>query len=552
VPVIRIPVERLVRLTGVDIRGLQEKLFRLKCETELLDDGSLEIEVNPDRPDMLIGEGIARAVKGLTGVETGYKRLTLGASGLVLQVDPPPARPYIAVALVRNVGIDDEYLVELIQFQEKLHATFGRRRRKAAIGLHDAGKLPSETLYYRADPVGEVYFQPLGGDKRVSAAEVLSATEQGGRYGGISLQGGLHPFLYSGDEVIAMPPVINSEITRIEPGTRDVFIDVTGTDWDTVSGMLDVIVSNLAERPGAVVEAVEIVSVDGRRLRTPRLREDALILESSYVNRVLGSRLSPGDIAKALESMRFSTIPVEEGKIEVTIPPYRLDVLGPIDLVEDVAIGIGYDRLGASTGWPLMRGRLLDETRLARRLAEMMVGLGFIEVAQLTLTGPTGLSGFKEWFSDGIVEVENPVAFEYSILRPSLLVSLLQVAQANVGAQKPVKVFEIGYTVTADGDRILEEQRLAFMIMDFKSGYEDVQAVLYAVLERLGAVPGAREYEVPPLIPGRTAVITANNVDIGVIGEVKPEVLVVRSIEYPVAVGEISIPKLLEVLKGGS
>ena len=545
-PVIRIQAERLQDLIGLGLEEIREKLFMLKCETDLLDDGNLEIEVNPDRPDMLIGEGVSRAVKGIARIETGYTRIDLGKPALKLYVSPPPTRPFIAAAIVRGVNVDEDYLVELIQFQEKLHATFGRRRRKAAIGFHDASKLPSTILHYRADNIEEVVFQPLGGAEPITASRVLSETEQGHVYGKISIDGNRHPMLYSGEYVIAMPPVINAEITRVEPGTRDLFIDVTGTDRETVTGILDVIVSNLAERPGAIVEPVEIVYKNSGTMLTPVLREDEIILETSYVNRVLGISLATRDVAEALDAMRFS-VSTMEGSVRVTVPPYRLDILAPIDLVEDVAISMGYEWLGVKTGWPILRGRLLDETRLSRRLALMMVGLGFIEIAQLTLTGPSSLSGL-EGLSDDIVEVENPVALEYSLLRPSLLVTMLQVAQANIGAQKPVKVFEIGYVVYPSDEKVVEDQRLGYFVMDYKAGYEDVQAPLYALLERLGAEPEAEEEAVPGLIPGRTARVKANGVPIGVIGEVSPEILVSRGIEYPVAIGEISLSKLLEAL----
>jgi hypothetical protein len=68
---LRFSPERLVEASGLDLDVLKEALFRLKCETEELED-AIEIEVNPDRPDMFSVEGIARAVRGLMGLEMGW------------------------------------------------------------------------------------------------------------------------------------------------------------------------------------------------------------------------------------------------------------------------------------------------------------------------------------------------------------------------------------------------------------------------------------------------------------------------------------------------
>jgi len=249
-PVLRFNAARIERLTGLPLGVVEELLFRLKCEVEEVE-GKIEVEINPDRPDMFIGEGLARAVLGLAGKRLGWAPPPMQSSGVRLENRAPPQRPYIAAAIIRNVNVDEEYLEELIQFQEKLHDTLGRRRRKAAIGFHDLAKLPSTRLRYDSLPVDGVAFKPLGSERTMTAEEVLAETEQGAKYGGLSLRGREHPFLLAGDQVIAMPPVINAELTRVEPGTRDIFVDVTGTDEATVAKVLNVIVGGLSERPGA-------------------------------------------------------------------------------------------------------------------------------------------------------------------------------------------------------------------------------------------------------------------------------------------------------------
>ena len=256
-PMLRFKVERLNELLGVGLEELSEILFKLKCESSM-SEGYLEVEVNSDRPDMFMGEGLARAVKGIIGVEVGWRKPHVVDSGFKIIVEDVPTRPYIVAAVVYNVNIDNDYfLEELIQFQEKLHEGLGRRRRKAAIGLHDADKIPGKMLRYAMAPV-DITFKPLGYAKSVRAREVLERDKKGLEYGWISRLGDLHPFIFSNGEIITMPPVLNSDITRLEVGTRNLFIDVTSTDLRIAEATLNIIVSNLVERPGAYVGLVEI------------------------------------------------------------------------------------------------------------------------------------------------------------------------------------------------------------------------------------------------------------------------------------------------------
>jgi len=540
-PVLKFKVDRLLDLTGLTLGELEELLFRLKCEAEETPEGDmLEVEINPDRPDMYIGEGLARAVLGLAGKRRGWRKPRIDPARLTLYNEKPARRPFIAAAVVYNVNVDEDYFEELIQFQEKLHDTIGRKRKKVAIGFHDLDKLPSGTLYYRDVPIGEARFTPLYGEKPLTGAEILESTDQGKAYGSLALHDGEHPFLYSGETIIAMPPVINSDLTKVQPGTKHLFIDVTGTDRQAVVKTLDIIIGGLAERPNAYVAKVRIVE-DNVVYETPVYKAKETSLDPDYVNSVLGTSLQPKEIASYLEAMGHNARPAGQ-VIQVETPPFRVDILGPIDLVEDIAIAVGYENLGYNRPAVIDPGRLLPSTRLARALRDLVVGFGFTETMQLTLTSPRLLDALG---IESRVEVLNPVQYEYSVLRPRLLPSLLNTLQANQHARKPVKIFEIGHVVLP-GDPPVDRLRLGLAIMDVEVGYEDIQAVVYSTLRILEApfrVEPARE---PALIQGRTARILVNGVPAGYMGEVDPQVLERLGIEYPVAVAELDVEVLAE------
>ena len=546
-PVLRFKAERLMSLIGLkDHAALEDVAFRLKGELEWGPEGEVYIELNPDRPDMYIGEGFARAARGLLGFETGYTRPEAVESGVEVTARGVETRPYIAAAVVYNVNVDEEYLEELVQFQEKLHDTIGRRRRKVAIGFHDLSKLPSKRIEYRLVDIAEARMVPLHGDSEVTVERVLEETEQGRRYGSISLAGRRHPALLAGSVIIALPPVINSEVTRVEPGTRDLFIDVTGTDAAAVLSTLEVIVAGLSERPGA---RVGLVRVDAPKVRgvTPRLESRRMEVGASWASGVLGVELGPGELARLLSRARFNAAPRGDGDtVEVEVPPYRVDVLGPIDLVEDAAMMMGYDALEPELPQLRTRGSLDGLTLLARELRKLAVGLGFTEAMQMVLTSPRAVEVLG--LSGAAVRVANPVQVEYSVLRPSLAVSLLQFLAENQHAEKPVRVFEVGEVVWREGG-VAEDYRAALAFMGEEASFEDVQAPLYSILRILGVAFNAEEAELPWAIPGRAArLLDAEGGELAWLGEVHPRVLEALGIEYPVALAEVS----LSAIAGGS
>lgn len=537
-PVLRFRLDRLSRLTGLDRAALEEALFRLKCEVEFPEEGLIEVEVNPDRPDMYVGEGVARAVKGLLGVERGWRPPETVDSGLTLRVDDVPKRPYIAAAVVYNVNVDEEFMEELIQFQEKLHETVGRRRRKVAIGFHDLEKLPSRELSYRLASL-ETRFKPLDYPMEMTARRLVEVDERGERYLDLALhEDGTHPFLYSGDTVIAMPPVINSDVTRVEPGTRHLFIDVTGTSPDAVAETLDVIVYTLSERPGA---SIGRVSLEGAApwSATPLGRVRRFTVSLERLNSWLGTSLDAEAAVALLERMRHRASPAGAA-VEVEVPPFRVDVISDVDIYEDAAIAIGYHEMGPRKPGKKHGGALTWETRLARASRDILVGLGFTEVLQLILTSPSLVeaAGLKS----EAVEVLNPVQQEYSVLRPTMLIPLLQTLKFNQHRNKPVKVFEIGNVVRRRDGIIEEDLVLAMGVLDDEASFEVVQAPLYSLLQILGVEFSAEPGEAPGLMPGRTAVLRLpDGSELARLGEVHPALLESIGIEYPVAYAEVSL-----------
>ncbi len=543
-PVVKFKLERLESLIpGVDLGRLEDLLFRLKCEIELDEEGYVHVEVNPDRPDMYSAEGIARAVKGLMGLEKGYRVPPARKSDYIIEASVVQTRPYVTGAVVWDVNVDEDFVEELIQLQEKLHDTIGRGRRRVAIGLHDLDKLAGKHITYKMEDVRDVVFEPLGYGREMTLAEVIESTEHGRKYGKISLSGSMHPVLRAGGRVISVPPVINAEETRVEPGTRSLFIDVTGTDLESVLRTLVILVTSLAERPGASIGLVEVRTPEGP-MTTPRLDSGRILVSVKSISSILGISLTPEELAELLARARFNTKMVGSDFLEVEVPPYRFDIMGEADIAEEAAMMIGYEALGPQRPLVPTRGELSRLTRLERTIRSILVGLGYTEALQLTLTSPEAVEALG--LGGVAVRVANPVQAEYSVLRPSITVSLLQFLKYNQHREKPVRVFEIGGVVLREGSDIVEEERLGLAIMDDSISYEDIQAPVYALLRLLGIEFTVEPHSVGYLMTGRTArILSSGGEELGWMGEVNPEVLERLGIEYPVALAEVRLPPLV-------
>ena len=550
-PVVRFSRSRLEGLVGRPLgdEELGDLVFRVKGEVESLSDEQVELEVTSDRPDLLMPEGLARALRGLLGVEAGLPRLRIsGDTGIVLRVERVPSRPYIGVAVVYDYPLSGGVLEELIQFQEKLHVTVGRKRRKVAIGIHDLDKLPSPHLVYREARLDE-RMTPLHTGRAMSIAETLSQTEQGREYGRISLRDdSLHPAIFSGGEIISLPPVINSDVTRLETGTRNLLIDVTGTDREAVYKTLDLLTSTLAERRPAAIGRIRVELPSGDLEHHPLLERGTLEASVDYVNRSLGTSLTGEEAIERLERMRWEAH-VDGERIRATYPEYRLDILHPIDLVEDIAMAQGYDRLPLTPPREMLRPREDPLERLSREASELAAGLGFMEMHTFTLV--------PSWINEEYlpprrepVGLVNPISAEMAQFRASMVPSLLLTLRESQGARLPLRIHEVGTVATvSQRDGALEETlSLGMAVMDDSVSFEDIQAPIYALVRALGLRPSTEKRDHPGFIRGRSANLLVNSVLAGRVGEVSPAVLERLGIKYPVAVAELDLSKVLGFL----
>ncbi|MCD6434117.1 MAG: phenylalanine--tRNA ligase subunit beta, partial [Candidatus Diapherotrites archaeon] len=295
-PTIEASKKDLERLIGKKLnkRELEEMLMYAKAELDEIRGDMLKIDVkDTNRPDLWSIEGIAREIKGRLN-KRGLPKYKVGRSKLKIFVDKKVfrIRPYIAACIVKDIKVSEKLLVQIIQLQEKVAQTYGRKRKEAAIGIYDFGKLQAP-LYYTAFKPKEKSFIPLDYKVEMTLDEILREHPKGKEYGFLLEGFERYPILMDCRGVVAsMPPIINSQITgKVTEKTKIMLVEVTGYNWETVSTALNVMVTALAER-GAKLESVEIVFPNNEKKITPELKPRKAKLRLEKLNELSGLNLN--------------------------------------------------------------------------------------------------------------------------------------------------------------------------------------------------------------------------------------------------------------------
>ncbi len=539
VPVIRFHVSDLVELIGKDVDKdtLRDTIPQLGADIDDADGDEWAIEFFPDRPDLFTVEGIARALRAYFGVEPGLKEYRVEAAADVMVIDPSvdAVRPCIACAIVRGVEITDRRLDALIELQEDLHWGLGARRRKVAIGVHDLAPL-NGPYTYRAVAPGEVRFEPLKKPgELMDLGEILVNHETGREFAHLLDGHDKYPVILDGEgQVLSFPPIINGTLTTVTTETTDVFVDVTGTEEWAVRRALNLITTSLAESGGRVY-GITLQRETGEDT-TPDLEPEKRTLRAEVVNRFLGTKFTSAEIAEKLQRMGYGADATGDG-VHVDVPAYRTDIMHEVDLIEDVAIGHGFNTFEYQRPKAVTYGSELPWQTVARRGRMALTGRGFQEMMSLSLSNVddqfTKL-GLPEGYA---TRVKNPATTEHALLRVNLLPSILNVLKANTHRDLPQQLFEVSrVTVGGEGGIPEHENRIAGAWVAGKVGYSDIKGLVQGICQDLGWDFEIEASTHPAYLPGRQARLKGH----GVFGEIHPRTLNAFGVGHPMVAFEFA------------
>ncbi len=509
------------------------------------------------RPDIFDPGGMARYMRGFLGVRTGLVEYPVEPARLHVQVDgrlgrDHSYRPYIACAVLRDVRFDNERIKLLMNLQEDLHWALGRDRKLASIGVYDLDKLQLDRpVQYRAVGLDELRFVPLGFDAgragtNLTPREILEQHKTGRAYAHLLAGFDAVPLLADGHgNVLSMPPIINSEATRVTLSTKQCFVDVTGLAQRTVDRALNILLSGLKEvMPELRIEAVQIEYAGGK-IVTPDFSPSEMAVDVRSAAETIGVELDAAALGKLLERMGHG-VQVRGGSLVVRVPAWRNDIMHPIDLIEDAAVAYGYDKLVPELVPTFTVGsprQIEEQSAVVRRI---MTGLGFHQVMTLTLSSEA--AAFERWglASDPrAVLIENPISTEQTLARVSLLPGLMETLAINKRYDLPQHLFEVGDCCFVDqaaetGAR--ERRRLGAVMIGTHVGYADIRAVFDALVHELEAGATVRAATHASFIAGRVAeIVGADGAVIGVMGELHPGVLENYGLRHAVAALEVDV-----------
>jgi phenylalanyl-tRNA synthetase beta chain len=526
--------EKHIKIT----KEVEDRISMMGTHLESINDEEIELEILPNRPDLFSMQGFIRAFLAFLGKETGLKnyKVHLAENSFKVKIDQSvkSVRPYTACAIVKGLKFDDAKIKEIIDIQEKLHATFGRNREKMAIGVYPLEKIALPIKYEARKPT-EIKFIPLEMNEEMNALQILQRHPTGREYA--YLLDGLdkYPvFVDAKNKILSMPPIINSNETgKIANETKDIFIEVSGFDFESQKKALNILVTSLADMGGKIY-AMELDY--GKKEITPDLSPEKIKVSLDSVNKLLGLDLKEKDLEKLLLRMGY-----DYKKGFAFVPAWRTDVLHEVDIIEDIAIAYGYENLIPEIPEVATIGQISNESKVNGKIAEIIAGLGFLETSSLHLVKK------EEYKEDDRIEVLDSKT-DYKILRPSLLIPALRIFAENKDNEYPQKIFEMGKVFSHDKNSetgVREDYHL--LIASSPGSFTELKQAFDYLIRMLRLDYKLKESTHKGMIEGRTGDITLEGKSIGYIGEVHPETLREWNIKMPLSVIEIRLNEIYEL-----
>ena len=525
------------------------------------EEGLIKIELNDtNRPDLWSTPGLSRQFNiYLTGKKYRYdffstKKEQKQYGSRIIKVDPAlkDIRPFIAAFVAEGPKVDEPLLIDLIQSQEKLCWNYGRKRSSIAMGIYRADLINFPVHFKAADP-DKTKFIPLGEEHEMSLRTILKDHPKGQEFGWIVSGYSRYPYLADEeDKTLSFPPIINSaHLGAVKVGDSSLFIELTGTDMNSLLLTASIAACDLADA-GFTIKPVKVEypyeTIYGKEIVTPYYFQKPITLNIDYSNKLLGENLSVDETAEYIKKMGNS-IDIKGNNITLVPPPYRNDFMHPVDIIEEVMIGRGMNSFEPVFPEDFTPGRISYFENFARRVRDIMVGLGYQEMIYNYLGSRKDFIEKMNISGNDVIEIGNPMTENFEILRNSILPNLLNSEAVSGNALYPHKIFETGKIAVIDEKEnygTSTRNYLSLLLSDREAGFNEVNSHISAVFYYLSLDYSLKEAEDPRFISGRCADIMYNNKQIGIMGEINPEVLDRWGIEMPCAAAEIDIDFLID------
>jgi len=551
--IITIPKKQFEKEIGKLDEKMQDRIAMFGTPIEEIGEKEIQIEVFPNRPDLLSYQGFKRSFLAFLGKKTGLKKYKINKPEknykIIIDSSVKDVRPYTACAIVKGLKFNDEKIKEVVEIQEKIHATLGRKRKKIAIGLYPLEKIKLPITFKALEP-DKIKFVPLEANKEMSGLQILQKHPTGIEYASLLAGKAKFPiFIDSDKNILSMPPIINSQLTgKITEDTKDIFIECSGFDFEILKKTLNIIVTALADMGGKIYQ-MEIKYKNTKI--TPELTNEKMKISLENTNKHLGIKINEKQLKQFLEKMGHN---YNKGVVE--IPAWRADILHEVDLIEDVAIAYGYENFIPKIPEISTMGKENQKETIKKKISEILIGLNMLELSNYHLTNQKDQFKKMGVQEKEFIQVEESKT-DYTILRKDLTHYLLKIISENTDSEYPQSIFEIGKVFELKED-VNETENLAAAIAP--GNFTQIKQVIEYLFRMTDIKIKFEEPEEFPsyFIGGRCAEIFLvdnsseksedKNSRIGFIGEVHPKILKNWKIKMPVALFEIILEEIFKKL----
>jgi|LSQX01.1.fsa_nt_gb phenylalanyl-tRNA synthetase beta chain len=541
-----------------------------------LEDVVLDVEVYPNRPDLLSMVGIAREVVALTDVSLQLPQIDITEAGPAIegQVDIE----------VEDHDLCPRYTARLLTNCQVGPSPLWMQRRLLAAGMRPINNIVDITNYVMLESG-----QPLHAfdyDKLIDRRLVIRRAKEGER---ITTLDDVDRELTTDDLVIAdgkrpvcIAGVMGSAHSEVDEGTTTVLLE--SANFDPVS------IRRTSQRLGlrseasgrfekgldpngtlwALNRAAQLMQeLAGAKVAPgvidiyPKARLPLEIqLCPKKTNKILGTNIEPEEMVRLLAKLAMEVELVDD-RLHVTVPTFRGDIQRPIDLVEEVARLYGYDHIEPTLPQGrLTRGEDVPGWRTLESLRNYLVGRGFLEAMTLSFNSPEDFQALGvEEEGQRALSLRNPLTVEQSRMRTTLLPGLLDVVAHNWKHDvEDLAIFEMGSVFLADENppKELPREETCLGIAMVGRTWEgwgtvqrevdffDLKGIVEGALARIDAdcslAPGSH----PAFHPGRQAQIIIDGQPVGVMGEIHPRTARAWDIDGRVYICEVNLQSLLD------
>ena len=557
-----------------DIVYNEQKIEKENLSTDIL----YKIEVAANRYDLLCLEGLALALKIFLGKQKmpdikPFNVLPENERQLIVYDSVKDVRPIGLCAILRGINFTDEMLKSFMDLQDKLHNNICRGRKLVSMGTHDLDTVKGPFIYKALIPE-HIHFVPLNRDEEVNGDGLMSILKDDPKLGKYLylLEGKeKYPVMMDSNGVImSLPPIINSQHTKMTLNTHNVLLDITGIDYTKCEIVLNTLIAMFSVycKNPFTVEEINVINNETKNGKIyPDLTPRKFIVDIEYLKKITGILdILPEKIVHLLERMELKAKILNKNDLEVSAPITRSDILHPCDIAEDLAISYGYNNIKKQLTKTKTHGMQQPYNKLSDLFRNEMAMGGYVEFLTMALLSHKDMftNLLKDKKDDKTIQILYSKSKEFEYIRSSLIPGILKSIEGNKANQLPYKIFEISDVVLADENNevgAVNRRKLCFAYTNTSSAMEIIQGMVDLLMKKIGLVFNSdkkeKNYRIEKsknkiFFEDRQAEIyILNDIKVGIYGIIHPKVIKNFGIKNPVTLCEIDLQLIMDLILEG-